>query len=75
MVEWIVCMIKVMYEKSATVIRYNGRESEEFSFSIKVGVHQGFVLNLLLFIIVLGELSKSLREGLPRKLLYPETWS
>ena len=42
-VEWIVCVIKAMYEKSATVIRHNGRESKEFL--VTVGVHQGSVLS------------------------------
>ena len=55
--EWIVCVIEAMYEKSATVIRHNGRESKEFL--VTVGVHQGSLFSPLLFIIVLEVLSKS----------------
>ena len=66
--EWIMYVIKAMYEKSATVIRQNGRESKEFL--VTVGVHQGSVLSLLLFVIVLEAHSKSFREGLLMELLY-----
>ena len=48
--EWIVSVIKAMYE-DATTVRVNGRESK--AFSVRVGVHQGSVLSPLLFIIVL----------------------
>ena len=37
---------------------------------VKLGVHQGSVLSLLLFIIVLESLSREFREGLPMELLY-----
>ena len=52
-----------MYEDVSTKVRFNGRESR--AFNINVGVHQGSVLNLLLFIIVLEALSREFREGLP----------
>ena len=48
----------------------NGRESR--AFNNKVGVHQGSVLSLLLFIIMLEALSKEFREGLPMELLYED---
>ena len=51
--EWIVSVIKAMYE-DATTVRVNGRESK--AFSGRVGVHQGSVLSSLLFIIVLEAL-------------------
>ena len=49
--EWIVSVIKAMYEDATTTVRVNGRESK--AFSVRVGVHQGSVLSPLLFIIVL----------------------
>ena len=37
--EWIVSVIKAMYEDATTTVRVNGRESKVFS--VRVGVHQG----------------------------------
>ena len=44
-------------------IKYVVGYSEEFE--VKVGVHQGSVLGLLLFIIVLEALSREFRSGVP----------
>ena len=60
--EWIVSVIKAMYEDATTTVRVNGRESK--AFSVRVGVNQGSVLSPLLFIIVLEALSREFREGL-----------
>ena len=68
--EWIVSVIKAMYEDASTKVRMNGRESK--AFNVKVGVHQGSVLSPLLFIIVLEALSREFREGLPMELLYAD---
>jgi len=68
--EWIVVVIKAMYDKATTVVKHNGNESKEFT--VRVGVHQGSVLSPLLFIIVLEALSKRFREGLPTELLYAD---
>ena len=65
--EWIVSVIKAMYEDATTKVRLNGRESN--AFSVRVGVHQGSVLSPLLFIIVQEALSREFREGLPMELL------
>ena len=66
--EWIVSVIKVMYEDASTKVRMNGRENR--AFNVKVGVHQGSVLSPLLFIIVREALSREFKEGLPMELLY-----
>ena len=50
--EWIVNVIKSMYEGVTTSVKMNDVESE--SFEVKVGMHQGSVLNPLLFNIVLA---------------------
>ena len=60
--EWIVSVIKSMYEDATTAVKVNGRVSE--SFLVRVGVHQGSVLSPLLFIIVLEALSREFRGGL-----------
>ena len=41
--EWIVSVIRAMYEDATTKVRLNGRESN--AFSVRVGVHQGSVLS------------------------------
>ena len=68
--EWIVSVIKAMYEDATTTVRVNGRESK--AFSVRVGVHQGSVLSTLLFIIVLEALFREFEEKLPMKLLYAD---
>ena len=68
--EWIVSVIRAMYEDATTKVRLNGRESN--AYSVRVGVHQGSVLSLLLFIIGLEALSREFREGLPMELLYAD---
>ena len=69
--EWIVSVIKAMYEDATTKVRLNGRESNMLSV-LGWGVHQGSVLSSLLFIIVLEALSREFREGLSMELLYED---
>ena len=68
--DWIVSVIKAMYEDATTMVKLNGRETR--MFGVKVGVHQDSVLSPLLFIIMLEALSKEFREGLPLELLYAD---
>jgi hypothetical protein len=68
--EWLVNVIKAMYEGATTAVKFNSGESKEFE--VKVGVHQGSVLSPLLFIVVLEALSQEFREGLPWELLYAD---
>ena len=51
-------VIRKMYEDATAKVRLNGRASN--AFNVKVGAHQGSVLNPLLFIIVLETLSREL---------------
>ena len=68
--EWIVSVIRAMYEDATTKVRLNGRVSK--AFTVKVVVHQRSVPSLLLLIIVLEALFREFREGLPMELLYAD---
>ena len=68
--DWIVSVMKAMYEDATTRVKLNGGESR--GFGVKVGLHQGSVLSPLLFIIVLEALSREFRKGLPLELLYAD---
>ena len=51
-------------------MRLNGRESK--AFIVKVGVHQGSVLGLLLLMILLEAFSREFRGGMPMELLHED---
>ena len=68
--EWVVLVMRKMYEDATAKVRLNGRASN--AFDVKVGAHQGFVLNPLLFIIVLEALSREFREDLPMELFHAD---
>jgi hypothetical protein len=59
--EWAVKIIWAMYTNIRSLVRVNGQYIEEFR--VGVVVHQGSVLSLLLFIIVLEALSREFRSG------------
>ena len=67
--EWIV-IVQAMYNGAKSRIRVNGSYSDKFA--VKVGVPQGSILSLLLFIIVLEALSREFRTGCPWELLYAD---
>src|SRR5580698_5591187 len=71
--EWMVDIIKALYNGAKTSVRNKQGESKEFE--VKVGVHQGSVLSPLLFCIVLEALSREFREGLPWELLYADDFT
>ena len=62
--EWALHVIQGMYSIAGVVCGSMVSTVEEFGMG--AGVHQGFVLSLLLFILVLG------RTAVPRELLYPD---
>ena len=68
--EWIINVIRSMYEGVTTAVKLRNCESQEFG--VKVGVHQGSVLSPLLFIIVMQALSNNFKAGLPWELLYAD---
>jgi len=68
--EWIVKVIKTLYETVTTAFKNMYGESREFS--VKVGVLQGSVLSPLLFTMVLKTLLRVFREDLPWELLYAD---
>ena len=53
--EWIVRLEKIMYKGANSRIRVNNCFSERFE--VTVGVHQGSVLSLLIFAILMEALS------------------
>ena len=58
--EWIVPLVQGMYSNARSSVRVGEGYSEEFE--VKVGVQQGSVLSLLLFIMVLEALTSILRD-------------
>ena len=68
--EWIVRLVQGMYANARSLVRVGEGYSEEFE--VKVGVHQGLVLSLLLFIIVLEALSHKFRSRVPWEDLYAD---
>jgi hypothetical protein len=66
--EWLVSAVMAMYEGANTVVRTDDGDSE--SFAVKVGLHQGSVLSLLLFIVVMDVITKEIRVGLHWAVLY-----
>ena len=68
--EWIIRILKSMYDSAQSRVRVNNSYSEPIHVS--VGVHQGSVLGPLLFIIVMEALSFEFRVGFPWELLYTD---
>ena len=59
-----------MYEKVMTAVRVENDRSEWFE--VKVGVHQGSVLSPLLFAVVMDEVTKEVRDGIVKEILYAD---
>ena len=71
MEEWIIRVVKAMYENAKSTVNINGTIGDPFP--VKVGIHQGSVPSPLLFIIVLEVLSREFRTWLPWEFLF-ERW-
>ena len=68
--ERIVRLVKVMYDGANSSVKVNSCFSERFK--VTVGVHQGSVLSLLLFAILMEALSQECPIGCPWGLLYAD---
>ena len=68
--EWIITLVKVMYDNARSRVRVDCKYSDVFS--VNVGVHQGSVLSPLLFLIVFKALSREFRTGCPWEFLYAD---
>ena len=66
--EYLVDGVMSLYKGCKTAVSVNGELSS--SFSVKVGVHQGSALSLLLFIMVMDILAEDRRDGSLMELLY-----
>jgi hypothetical protein len=72
--ESLIGAVKALYEGSTSAVRVvvgtgtrTGRE-----FDVAVGVHQGSVLSPLLFVVVMDELTRQVRTGVPWELLFAD---
>ena len=59
-----------LFRNARSRVRVNGTFNDDFL--VQVGLHQGSVLSLLLFIIVLQVLSRKIRSECPEELLYAD---
>ena len=63
-------LVMALYKEMRSRVRVAGETSD--SFEIGVGVHQGLVLSLLLFILVMEEATRECRVGGLCELLYAD---
>ena len=68
--EVMVLAVMSLYDGAETRVRVGSAYLEEFK--VKVGVHQGSVLLLLLFAIVVDVITENARRGVVNKLLYAD---
>ena len=61
--EWVICLVKAMYNNSLSSVQVNGCYSEPFK--VMVSIHQGSVLSPLLLIITVETLSRAFRVSYP----------
>ena len=62
--------IMEMYTNIETSVKVEYTRSE--SFDVQVGVHQGSILSPLLFALVMDEVTKDIREGVVKEMLYAD---
>jgi hypothetical protein len=72
--ESIIDLVETMYRDSVSTVRIETNEGTKTgqSFLVQSGVHQGSALSPLLFIIVMEEVTKSVRRGIPWELLFAD---
>ena len=59
-----------LYTNIETSVKVEYTRSE--SFDVKVGVHQGSILSPHLFALVMDEVTKNIREGVVKEMLYAD---
>ena len=62
--------ITEMYTNIETSVKVECTRSEPFD--VKVGVHQGSILSPLLFVLVMDEVTKDIREEVVKEMLYAD---
>ena len=67
---WLIRTVMALYTEACTVVRTDAGLSE--SFEVKVGLHLGSVLSLLLFATVMDFVSREARSGHPSERLYAD---
>ena len=68
--EWLIRIVMALYTEACTVVRTNVGLGEKFD--VKVGLHQGSVLTLRLFVVAMDVVSCEARSGLLSELLYAD---
>ena len=70
--EWLVLAVMSMHTGAKTAVRTVYGNSK--CFEVKVGMHQGSALSLLLFVIVMEALSIEFRVARQWELFYADDW-
>jgi Reverse transcriptase (RNA-dependent DNA polymerase) len=65
-----VTLIKDMYTNVVTCVRTCDDESD--TFPIKIGLHQGSILSLYIFTLVMDEITKDIQENIPWCMLFTD---
>ena len=68
--EWLIKIVQSMNRNDLSSVKAIGTFSD--NLLVLLGLHQGSVLSLLLFIIELEALSRYIRSGCPHKMLYAD---
>ena len=72
--ESLIGAMKALYEGSRAAVRVKAGPKAQTGreFEVAVGVHQGSVLSPLLFVVVMDELTRQTRTGIPWELLFAD---
>lgn len=68
--ETLIELIKTLYQTPKSIVKTAVGNTE--TFQVDVGVHQGSALSPLLFIIVMEEITKDIKQGLPFEVLFAD---
>jgi hypothetical protein len=68
--ETLIELIRTLYQNSKSIVKTAVGNTK--AFQVDVGVHQGSALSPLLFIIVMEEITKDIKQGLPFEVLFAD---